>query len=167
MTSIGHIDSLLDPGVEYHYVVRAYDSRSGEESNTVVKSAAAPVTPDIRPPIFAGLETAQPGAGCGEAALSWSAGLETCNAPISYEIYRSTDAGFAPSPATLVGSTLGTSFVDAAITPGETVTYLVRARDGAGNESTNDVRLTVDATNLDLVTSDTNGAGGAGCRHRR
>lgn len=148
-------DALLEPGQTYHYAVRAFDSRSGEDSNAVVHAVASPVTPDVAAPVFAGLAGATTGAGCGEVALAWAPAAETCNAPVTYRIYRSTDPGFTPGPATLVGSSLSTSFVDAALAPDEAYTYVVRARDGAGNESPTDVRLTAGAGITDLVRAKT------------
>jgi len=113
--------------------------------------------------VFAGLESLSGGASCGEAALSWSIAQETCNAPVSYEIYRSTDPGFVPGPATRIGSSLSTSYVDAALAPGQAYTYVVRARDAAGNEDVNDVRFSTQATVLDATLHDVrfeNGAAG-------
>jgi hypothetical protein len=148
-------DTLLEPGQDYHYVVRAYDSRSGEEGNTLVRSAASPTGPDVRAPVFSGLATALAGAGCGETVLGWTAGLETCNDPVVYDVYRGTSPGFVPGPSNLIASTLSTSYVDAALDPGIDYTYLVRARDEAGNADVNQVRATIEATNLDRIVVET------------
>ncbi|MCP3980903.1 MAG: hypothetical protein GY716_16495 [bacterium] len=151
----GFTDTLLDPGTQLYYVVRAFDSRSGEEENTVELGAVPPQTPDIQSPVFGGIEGASTAEDCGGTLLNWSAALETCNTPVSYEIYRSTDSGFVPGPATKIGSTLDLSFADVALTPGDSFTYVVRARDGMANEGTNDVRLTIDAGLLDAVKAQT------------
>lgn len=146
-----YTDTLLQPGVTYHYIVRAFDSRSGEESNLVRRSATAPAEPDVRPPVFGGLVSAGSGAECGEVVLQWNAAQESCNAPVAYQVYRSTDPSFVPGPDTLVASTLSLGFVDAALAPGQSYTYVVRARDEAGNEDGNDVRATVAAAARDAL----------------
>jgi hypothetical protein len=144
-------DTLLEPGTTYFYVVRAFDSRSGEESNLVRRSAVAPEAPDVRPPVFSGLLSAAPGAQCGEIVLEWGRAEESCSGPVAYRVYRSTDPAFVPGPGTLVGSSLSLGFVDAALVPGQSYTYVVRARDEAGNEDANDVRFTASAAARDKL----------------
>ena len=151
LTSTSFVDTLLVPDQSYAYVVRAFDSRSGEDGNLVVRSVVAPSAPDPGPPVFGGLAVADSGADCGEIALSWSAAIESCNAPVSYEIYRGTDPAFVPGPASRIGSALSTLYVDAALQPGVDYTYVVRARDGLGQEEINDVRLTVPASIQDRL----------------
>lgn len=144
-------DQQLDPGTTYYYIARAFDSRSGEDTNTIQLSAAAPTTPDVAAPIFAGLETLASGGACGETLLGWSSAQESCSGPVAFQVYRATDPGFTPGPTALIGSTLSLGFVDAALTPGASVTYVVRAVDQDGNEDTNNARLTVGAGALDLT----------------
>lgn len=151
LTTTGYMDTLLQPGQSYWYIVRAFDSRSGEETNTIVKGALATTDPDTVAPVFSGLDALDTGAGCGEATLSWSAAGESCSVPVTYEIYRSTDPAFVPSAATRVGTSLTTNFEDAGMTPGVEYTYIVRARDTVGNEGANEVRLTTGAGILDDV----------------
>ena len=83
--------------------------------------------------------------------MSWLAASETCNAPVAYEVYRSTDPGFVPGPANRIASTLSLNFTDAALIPGQSYTYIVRARDEAGNEDTNSFKLSTDSGILDEV----------------
>ena len=45
LTALSITDSLLDPDETYYYVVRAHDSRSGEDSNLVEQSAVATAGP--------------------------------------------------------------------------------------------------------------------------
>lgn len=151
LTTLSFQDSLLAPGVAYHYVVRADDSRSGEDANLVRRTVVAPASPDLAPPAFDGVAAAGSGSSCGETTLSWAPALESCNVPVTYEVYRSTDPGFVPSAATRVGSTMSLAFADAALSPGVSYTYVVRSRDAAGNEDGNLVRATVPATVLDRV----------------
>jgi len=154
-------DRLLTPGATYHYVVRAYDTRSGEESNLVRKSALAPTAPDIAPPLFAGIQSAATAPGCGATTLSWNAGGETCSGPVTYDVFRSTDPSFVPGPADLVGTSLSTSFVDATLVAGAPYTYVVRARDTAGNTDGNTLRRTASAGIVDRVVARSGFEGGA------
>jgi hypothetical protein len=151
ISGTSHVDRLLQPAETYYYIVRAVDSRSGEDSNLVRRSVVAPASPDTEPPVFSGLSATQSGAGCGEVDLGWAAAQETCSGPVSYEVYRSTDPAFTPGPANRVGSTLSLGFTDAALVPGASYTYVVRARDEAGNEELNNVRFTVTAAVFDRV----------------
>jgi Zn-dependent metalloprotease len=153
LSSTTFVDALLDPGQLYYYVVRAFDSRSGEDGNVDALGVAAPGLPDLRPPVFTGLASAVTGAGCGEAELAWPAAFETCSAPITYEIYRSADPAFTPGPATRIGSTTTPGFTDLALQPDSDFTYVVRSRDAAGNEDLNDVRITVASGVTDHVVS--------------
>ncbi len=156
-------DALLAPGTTYSYLVRANDSRSGAESNQVRRSVTAPSSPDTAPPIFAGLSSASSGAGCGETTLSWAPAGEVCGTPVSYEIYRSTDPFFNPSPSDLIATTFSLSFTDVAPVPGTTYAYAVLARDSAGNVDANPARVGATARNLDrLVARETFEAGDGG-----
>jgi hypothetical protein len=142
-------DVGLEPGVSYYYIVRADDEMGPEDSNLAELAAVSPALPDSVPPIFPGLATASPGAGCGEVVLGWQPAIESCNGPALFEVHRSTDLEFTPGPETLVGVTFATSFVDTSATPGVAHAYVVRARDEAGNVNANDVHLTVDPGALD------------------
>jgi Zn-dependent metalloprotease len=149
-----YLDTLLEPGVTYHYIVRAYDSRSGEDSNLERRTVTSPTSPDIKPPVFGGLESAAAGGNCGETVLTWSVALETCNDPVAYEVYRSTDPGFVPAPSNRIASTLSLGYVDPALVPGTSYTYVVRARDEVGNVDANDVRFTVSSAILDKLLTE-------------
>lgn len=146
LTGLTYRDRFLTPGTTYYYIVRAVDSRSGEDANTVARSAVAATGADTAAPIFPGIASGSSGASCGEATLSWAAGGESCSLPVIYRVYRSTSASFTPSPSTLIAETTSLSYTDAALSPGVSYTYIVRARDHAGNEDTNLVRRTLVAT---------------------
>ncbi len=146
-------DRLLAPGGTYHYVVRAYDTRSGEESNLVRRFATAPTTPDIGAPVFAGIQSAVTAPGCGATTLAWNVAGETCSGPVYYDVFRSLDPLFDPQPTDLVGTSLSLSFVDATLTPGAPYTYVVRARDTLGNTAANSPRLTATAGIIDRVVA--------------
>ena len=138
-------DTVPTPGATWYYVARAYDSRSGEEANTVTRSVATSSGPDRVAPAFGGVGAAGPGVSCGETALAWPSAGESCSGPVVYRVHRSTNAAFTPSAATLVAETTSSGYTDAALSPSASYTYVVRARDGAGNEDANTVRATVAA----------------------
>lgn len=139
-------DTVLTAGTTYYYVVRAVDSRSGEESNTAQRSVVAQAGGvDTSPPLFAGITSAQGGASCRETILSWSPGAD-CLPGLVYDVYRGEDFFFTPDPSLLVGQISGTTYVDVAPNPGTAYTYIVRARDTSNNEETNTVRLQASAT---------------------
>ena len=151
VASTAYHDTLLQPGASYHYIVRADDSRSGEDANTVARSVSAPTSPDTVPPVFAGLQAAATGTGCGDTTLSWQPALETCSTPVHYNVYRSTTPGFTPGPANLVASVLDTAYVDRALQPNQTYYYKVRGADTKGNEETNGFERPAQAHVLPLV----------------
>jgi hypothetical protein len=144
-------DTLLVPGTAYHYIVRAEDSRSGEDANTVDRSFTPAFTTDTVAPVFAGLATVTSGDNCGETLVTWPAAAETCSTPVRYNVYRSTMAGFTPAPGNRVASIIGPSYVDRALTPLTTYYYKVRAMDGSGNEEQNQVEGSAAARSLPLV----------------
>jgi fibronectin type 3 domain-containing protein len=155
LSSLSHVDRFLAPGTGYTYVVRAVDSRSGEDANLVGRTVPAPASPDTKAPAFSGVDTVVAGAACGETQLSWGPARETCSGPVLYEVYRSTTAGFTPAPANLVGRTTATSLVDAGLSPTTTYYYVVRAVDQQGNSDGNAKRRSAAATVLpELLSSE-------------
>jgi len=155
LTGTSITDVGLEPGRKYYYVVRADDSRVGEEGNIHRRFAIPPVSPDTSGPIFGGLQSVAPGPVCGEVLLDWDEALESCSAPVLFEVHRSTDPGFVPGPATVVATTFATDFVDTSLTPGTAHTYLVRAKDSQGNQEANDSRLSVSPTLFDVELFET------------
>ena len=155
-------DTLLQPGATYHYIVRADDSRSGQDGNLVQRSVASPTSPDTVPPVFPGLLSAGTGVACGETVLQWPPALETCSGPPRYSIYRSTTPGFAPGPSNKVASVLGTGYVDTALVPGQTYYYKARAADSFGNEEGNLQERVAPARILPLVVYSQDFEAGAG-----
>ncbi len=141
--------------------MRAVDTRSGEDTNLVREALAAPASPDTKAPLFDGLLSAEPGAGCGETTLTWAAARETCSTPVLYEVHRSTSPGFAPSAATRIGSSSGLSLVDAALDPATDYYYVVCAVDQEGLSDGNTVEKTAEATVLAEVISTEDFEGGA------
>ena len=141
-------DPLLTAGSTYYYIVRATDSRSGEESNTVQKSVLAQAGGvDSSPPVFGGIQSAQAGASCRESTLTWAPAVD-CMPTIVYEVYRGSDFFFTPDPSNLIAEVTGTSYTDLTPGPANTYTYVVHARDTSNNEDNNAMRLAVTSTVL-------------------
>jgi hypothetical protein len=148
ITGSTYRDPLLTTGFTYYYVVRAIDTRSGEESNTVQRSVLAQAGGvDSSPPVFGGIQTAQAGVSCRETAISWSPAVD-CMPQIIYDVYRGSDFFFTPDPSYLVAEVTGTSYVDVAPNTDNVYTYIVRARDTSNNEEANTVRLQATSTVL-------------------
>ncbi len=147
-----YTDAGLRGGTTYYYVVRAVDSLGGGESNLVRRSTAPPAGPDLGPPVFYGLQSAQPGQGCGVVALSWLPAVEECSGPVLYDVYRSADdAYFYPGPLSYLGTTTATTFEDSGLAPYTDYWYIVRARDQAGNETLHDAALIVQSSAIDRI----------------
>lgn len=156
-TNGSFLDGRAQGGTLYGYRVRGADG-CGEGP----ASACVEITPDGHCdlyPVFDGLATATPdGARKCRIRLAWSAATAGCSAAggaIRYNVYRSADPGFTPSPETLIASLVGvTSFDDVApgltgdpIQSNRSYFYVVRAEDFArggtgphgGNEESNGV----------------------------
>ncbi len=85
-----------------------------------------------------GLTVSSPGT---RPTLTWAPSTDDV-AVTSYEVHRSPTAGFTPGTGTRVGTTPGTSLLDATASSG-TWHYRVVALDAAGNSSAPSVELTV------------------------
>ncbi len=167
VTGLTYLDALLDPGQSYYYVVRAFDSRSGEDSNLHRLSVLAPSSPDSKAPLFDGLSSATPGTGCGEAKLAWKAARESCSTPVIYHVYRSTSPGFNPEPGNLIAETTAVSLTDAGLDPNVDYHYIVQAVDQATLSDGNLLEKTAKATVLpETMSSEDFETGAAGwARH--
>lgn len=96
------------------------------------------LTSDAVPPAFAGLASAT--AVGGAVYLSWASATPDVTPPeyVTYKVYRATTVGgesFGSPLATTAHGQLG--YLDAAVTPGTTYYYVVRATDLTGNQETN------------------------------
>ncbi|HLT62777.1 MAG TPA: DUF2961 domain-containing protein [Microlunatus sp.] len=80
--------------------------------------------------------------------LTWTAATDDTYAP-RYRVYASTEAGFTPSPDTLVGTSRTTGFVHAGLDARQTWYYRVQAVDAAGNAG--DLSAETSATTGDTV----------------
>jgi hypothetical protein len=137
-------DSTVSGGTTYAYHVTGVDSTGGCESDASACVQATATGACLLPPAFAGLTSAanQASATCG-VSLAWSAATPGCGGSITYNVYRSTTAGFTPGLANLIaGGVTGTSYTDssATLTNGTAYSYIVRAVDGlSGTEDGNTV----------------------------
>lgn len=132
------VDSNRSGGSTYWYRVRA---RSGcALSQASVAVSAAVVGPCLLPPRFAGLASAQTTAEmtCGNS-LSWPPATPSCGGTITYDIHRSTDPSFVPSPDNVIASTDATNHVDSgSLVSDQRYWYLVRAIETTGSGAVSD-----------------------------
>ena len=167
--STSYSDTSVSGGVSYAYVVRAYDSGDGCESDasncdSVVATGACSTAPN-----FAGV-TAVTNLQQSACALqvSWSAGSANCGSALSYNVYRSTASGFTPGAGNRVAACVsGTSYTDTDVSSGTTYYYVVRAEDntgscGNGNEDSNVIELSGSPTGPDTVFFNDDMESGAG-----
>lgn len=133
--------SGLDVSTVYSYVVRAVDSAGNEDANVIELSAKTAASADITPPVFSGLVSAT-GASATSINLTWTSATDDFSPKdgIFYDIYAATSPGAydfkSPAASTLGGAT---SFAMKGLLPKQTVYYVVRARDEAGNQDKNTV----------------------------
>lgn len=107
----------------------------------------------VAAPTFAGLTSATlASAGSCGVVLAWSAGTPACGGALTYNVYRSTSAGFTPAVENLIALGLsGTGYTDSSgLAAGTTYYYVVRAQDSVlGVEDAN--LVTASATPLFAV----------------
>lgn len=128
----------LPINTRYYFVVRARDAAGNVDGNTVEVSATTPATSDTQAPSFAGATSAV--ATAQTITVSWKAASDnyTPASQIVYLVYQSTTAGgesyATPTFTTAAGAT---SAAMTGLTPGVNYYFVVRARDQAGNVSSN------------------------------
>jgi len=146
-----YTDTKVQGGYTYTYKVKASDSCSeGGFSNT---SSATYTGNCTLFPYFEGLKSAENNLNtpiC-DIKLLWNYGYSNCplGPAIKYNIYRSTDPYFIPSPQNLIYTTYQNFFLDYDVLPFTTYYYIVRAEDSTnsnsgphnGNEEKNNVLL--------------------------
>ncbi|MBX3128865.1 MAG: fibronectin type III domain-containing protein [Polyangiaceae bacterium] len=132
----------LNVSTTYYYVVRAVDSTGNEDTNSVEVSATTAASPDITPPVFAGLDAATPTSAT-TVELTWAPASDDYSQPadIVYDIFTSsTPGGQAFSTPTLTTAPGQTQHTLTGLLPLTPVHVVVRARDQAGNSDTNTVQ---------------------------
>jgi len=136
-TTTSYLDTAVNGGITYYYVVTAYTTCESPYSSEVWATATGACD---AAPTFAGLQSATAN-GC-SIDLSWSAATANCGGPVTYSVYRSTTSGFTPALANRIAAGVtGTTYSDGSgVTVGTTYYYVVRATDESnGQEDTNTV----------------------------
>lgn len=123
-TGLTFVDTARPVGTSYYAVV-AVDAAGNASSAATASAAVLDVTAPAAPVADVSVAT-------GTATVTWTAASDNV-ATTAYDVYRS-GAPFAPSAATLVGTTSGLQLVDAGLTMGSWY-YAVVAVDAAGNRS--------------------------------
>jgi hypothetical protein len=71
-----------------------------------------------------------------QISVSWGASTAGSSCTVSYNVFRSTTSGFAPSSSNLIASGLtATSYADAGLTASTTYYYKIEAADGSGTSA--------------------------------
>ncbi|ROS78682.1 LamG-like jellyroll fold domain-containing protein [Cellulomonas sp. PhB143] len=133
------------------------EDRAGNVSMSSTAVRAEIVGPDtVAPSAPSGLSAAATGS---SVAVSWAAATDD-RGVVSYDVFRSGEADFAPSSSTKVGNVTGTSFTESGLSAGRYY-YKVVALDAAGNRSSATAAATVsvaappvDTVKVELAPSD-------------
>jgi len=121
-------------GQAMYFVVRAKDASGNSETNTIEKF----YTPgDTTPPVFAGLASVTRGGSDTTAVLNWEAAADA-GGTVTYEIYAAAAAGAENLNSAPLLTTTGTS-AQTEVPYGQTMFFVVRAKDAAGNSDANTV----------------------------
>ena len=128
--------NLAPPG---YYMLFIVDQVGVPSVSTMVRLPAT--NEDQQPPSSPGTLSAT--SGLGRADLSWGAATDDTGIQ-RYSVYRSTTAGFTPSPANRIAQPTGLTYADTGLTAA-TYYYVVKAEDPAGNlgPPSNEVQVTV------------------------
>ncbi|MEW5763511.1 MAG: M28 family peptidase [Acidobacteriota bacterium] len=134
-------DEGASGGVPYAYRIQALDATGHCLSAPSDCAEAVTTGPCTEPPSFSGLSSVvNPGEATCSLDLSWEAAASYCGSSVTYNVYRSTSAGFVPDASTRIArGIVATAFRDAAgLALGTTYHYVVRAVDGGtGQEDGN------------------------------
>jgi hypothetical protein len=126
-------DDAVSGGIRYYYVVKSNDGLACTSAGSAEVDGLA--TGGCRlAPAFGGITgVLNPGAATCTLNLAWTGGSPSCGSNLMYNVYRSTTAGFVPSPANRIATGVaGTTYADeAGITGNTTYYYVVRAADSA------------------------------------
>ena len=131
---LSYIDTTIEIGVTYYYIVAAYNSL-GDANSTEVSALVAGLTPATPPVTSWGYSN-------GEVFLVWTIPSDDGGSPITeYRIYRSTTSG---SEYRLIANVSSTSFADENLTRGMTYFYVVTAVNIVGeSEMSAEVSITI------------------------
>ena len=101
---------------------------SNSASLTVINAACS------TDPTVPGTLTASTNAS-GQISLTWGASTAGTGCAITYNVYRSTTAGFTPSSANLTTTTTSTTYSDAGLASNTTYYYIVEAANSVGTSA--------------------------------
>lgn len=151
-------DTAVQGGLTYWYAVTSVSSDSPPcESPRSAEAEATATGACLLPPSFAGAASvASAGTTTCALVVSWPAATAPCGGDVTYEVYRSADAGFVPGPASLVASGLaGTGWADPGpLASGATYHYVVRAVDGSNGLADSNTKRVSGAPYGTLSTQD-------------
>jgi uncharacterized protein (TIGR03437 family) len=136
VTGASYTDTTVSGGTTYSYRITGADATGACESPPSACAQATATGACTLPPTFAGLNTVtNPQSAFCTLNLNWTAATANCGGPVSYNIYRTTSAGFTPSLANRIATGVsGASYSDNQnLTSGATYYYIVRAVDGANS----------------------------------
>jgi hypothetical protein len=160
-------DSTVSGSITYAYRVRGVDATGNCESVPSGCVQATATGACTLAPSFAGLTSVtNPGAASCGLTLAWSAATPACAGPVTYNVYRSTSAGFTPGVGNRIASGVtGTGYADssASLVSGTAYFYIVRAVDSSnGAEEGNSVERSSTPTGptTTVLTETFEGAGG-------
>jgi lysyl endopeptidase len=143
VTGTSYVDTSVSGLQTYSYKVTAFDQ--DQPCDSLQSSCASATATGVcsLAPNFAGIASATTNnqAICSNT-LAWSAAAAQCTGPVSYNVYRSTTAGFSPSAANRIGNGVtGSSFADnGPINFGVPYFYKVRSIDASnGSEDGNTI----------------------------
>ncbi len=130
VTGTSYADAGLTPATRFSYVVRAVDvagNVSGDSNTAAATTTAAPdTTPPAVPVVLSATAT-----GSASIALSWLASSDSGGSGLAgYRIFRN---GGTTAVATVASN--ATAYSDTGLAPDTLYSYVLRAFDGAGNES--------------------------------
>ncbi len=156
-------DGAVSGGVTYAYLVTAAAAAGSCSSGPSTCADGTATGGCTLAPSFAGLAAVTaPGSGSCALDLTWAAAAASCTGPLAFHVYRSTDPGFVPGPATLVATVADLRYRDDTALASDTAyTYVVRAVDTSnGAEDGNLVRRTASPSGPAAWSETFEGAGG-------
>lgn len=135
-TVLAYDDTAVTPNTSYTYKVQALDAAGNKSPLSSTASVKTPNVADTQAPSTPGNVKAT-ATSSNQINLTWSASNDNI-AVVGYDVYRDNNK---------VASVQGTSFGDANLKPNTTYKYFVKARDGAGNQSSASSQVSAKTTN--------------------
>ena len=131
LTSGSFLDTSASGSTLYGYRVQSNDSAGACPVNA--DSACVAITPTgvcNAPPRFNGATSVSSAlASTCAVNLTWSAATPNCGGAVQYNIYRSNNVLFTPSPSTLVASVSSSTGANISAPNGDSLSYIVRAKE--------------------------------------